>query len=117
MTSSPKRPWFRFHLLTAVLMMLAAGGMMWLNLCKRLVDLPADGAYETEPLIYGWPLNFAYHGPRSFRTGLGMTWGDGVTTLFFWRGVIVDVVVFILILVCVTSCIEFLLRRREGRKP
>ena len=25
MSSSPKRPWFRFHLLTAVLMMVAAG--------------------------------------------------------------------------------------------
>jgi hypothetical protein len=28
MTSSPKRPWFRFHLLTAVLMMLASALLM-----------------------------------------------------------------------------------------
>jgi hypothetical protein len=31
MTSSPKRRWFRFHLLTAVLMTLAAGLLLGLH--------------------------------------------------------------------------------------
>jgi hypothetical protein len=34
MTSSPKRPWFRFHLLTAVLLSLAAGSLIALQTKK-----------------------------------------------------------------------------------
>ena len=30
--SEPERPWFRFHLLTAVPLALSAGAMLWLNI-------------------------------------------------------------------------------------
>jgi hypothetical protein len=36
MSEKPKRPWFRFQLLTLVLLALAAGGMMWANTGERV---------------------------------------------------------------------------------
>ena len=30
--TKPKRPWFRFHLLTAVLLMIGAGGVLGMNI-------------------------------------------------------------------------------------
>ena len=48
MTSGPKRPWFRFHLLTAVLMMIAAGSLVGTNMRDR-----GDGTH-------GWPCCMHY---------------------------------------------------------
>jgi hypothetical protein len=55
----PKRPWFRFHLLTAVLRMIAAGGMLGLNMLFRNVTVPygigkARGWPNWEELHISW---------------------------------------------------------------
>ena len=58
MSSSLKRPWFRFHLLTAVLMMATAGGMLWMNSCRRFTlnpDLPPYFAHFGW-IDRGWPM-------------------------------------------------------------
>jgi hypothetical protein len=46
--TSPKRRWFRFHLLTAVLLMLTAGGCLYLN-----VPLSLDSGKSRYQR--GWP--------------------------------------------------------------
>jgi hypothetical protein len=67
-----KRPWFQYHLSTAIILMFVAGGLLWLNLTERFEDgVPPDeeltvffdaiGA-KTGLLRLGWP--------RSFRTQL-----------------------------------------------
>jgi hypothetical protein len=50
MTDAPKneRPWFQFHLSTAVLMMFAAAGLLYPNVVPRI--------HSTNVSAYGWPL-------------------------------------------------------------
>jgi hypothetical protein len=56
MSEKPKRPRFRFHLLTAVVMMVAAGGLMWANshMSCEMTELP--------PKIHAF-----YHGKISIK--------------------------------------------------
>ena len=57
MSEPEKRPWFRFHLLTMVLMTLAAGALLWENV-KRFRYSPAIyGAAHHE---LGWPWTGMY---------------------------------------------------------
>ena len=75
MTSNPKRPWFRFHLLTAVVMMFAAGGALWIDV--RVFRL------NHAEVARGWPLPLYTRSlpegvdpetgfyRQSFRSGLG----------------------------------------------
>ena len=75
MSEKPKRRWFRFHLLTAVLMMLVAGGVLWLNV--RVFRL------NSAEVARGWPLPLYTRAlpegidpetgfyRQSFRSGLG----------------------------------------------
>jgi hypothetical protein len=100
MTSRPKRPWFRFHLLTAVLMLLAAGGMMLLNASRRLerfsfVVKPGHHRHE-----YGWPATAME------------TFGDP----YIWRasGVVIDICVSVCVVMALALISESLIRRREA---
>ena len=45
MTCSPRRPWFRFHLLTLVLMMLAAGIVLWIRVGRQIVHGETQSAW------------------------------------------------------------------------
>jgi hypothetical protein len=50
MSDAPKkRPWFQFHLSTAVVMVFVAAGLLWLNTTSRCPDKKTYAAY-------GWPL-------------------------------------------------------------
>ena len=53
-----KRALFQFHLSTAVVLMFAAGGIMWSNTRVTLIELGVgdDDCYRG---VYGWPLNAA----------------------------------------------------------
>ena len=55
MISSPKRPWFRFHLLTAVLMMIAAGGALSISSHRRYVFVANGDVCEFGKESCGWP--------------------------------------------------------------
>jgi hypothetical protein len=66
--ANPKRPWFRFHLLTAVVMMFAAGVFIWINTRPRSA-IRGTGTYyadeqPTQPATgimfseAGWPWVF-----------------------------------------------------------
>ena len=107
--SEPKRPWFRFRLLTAVVMMLALS--MVVLVWTRSAKLWHDGQ-KFDHGIVGWPFE-------------AMSWGfphdEYLPSIgdvhYSWYRVVADVIIFLLIAVAVALVSEFLLRRREGRKP
>ena len=93
MSEKPKRPWFRFHLLTAVLMMLTFGGLLaaetlnsktmnaWLE--ATVLSLEKADAVSADEMAY-LPFCLLFN---------------------------------LLPVVVVAFATEFLLRRREARKP
>ena len=119
MTSSPKRLWFRFHLLTAVLMMVAAGLAMSLSFQQRpyYADDWSPTAYDAKQTIgtaQGWPL--------AFHVTDNIDFGDGeiiVLPVSKWNygSLAVDIFALFPVLAAVALISEFLIRRREGRKP
>lgn len=65
-----KRRWFQFHLLTAVVAMIVAGGMMWLNIgpAKKYSVQPDGAHYDGPPRIdllraVGWPVHAGFYPP------------------------------------------------------
>ena len=110
MTSGPKRPWFRYHLLTAVLMMIAASGMVWTNMrgyesdFEIFIPSTVTAADPIQVLCYGWPV----------RCCVAQV---GVDTIWNARSVFVNVLVAVGILAAVALVSKSLFRRREGRKP
>ena len=106
MTSSPKRPWFRFHLLTAVLMTVAAGGMMWIN------------TSNPTPNYHGWPWIAvdSNHDHLSKWYDDRQTW-ECCNLIVFPMPLFLDILTAVVIICSLAANIEFLIRRREGRKP
>ncbi len=58
-TPSTKRPWFQFHLSTAIVLMFAASGLLWANMRPARFEL----LESVEPQVFfvevhwsGWPL-------------------------------------------------------------
>ena len=98
MTSAPKRPWFRFHLLTAVLMMFAAGALMWANSIGRNYGTRPDGSAA---ISFGWPAPF------------NDDWGGFADLHPVY--VAFDVVVALLILAIVFFVSEWIISHREVR--
>lgn len=61
MIEKAKWPWFRFHLLTLVLMALAAGGAIWVNTrMEKSIHLPGQFVIYADE--YGWPMTFVSSG-------------------------------------------------------
>ena len=59
MSDLPKRPWFRFHLLTLLLMTSAAGVWLGLNCHATHVSTP-NGEQQVENWNYrGWPMTWS----------------------------------------------------------
>ena len=108
MSDKPKRPWFRFHLLTAVLMMLAASGALWWELTAA-----NDGIFRR----FGWPLT-AYRVATDYGALLIslMTSDDG-RPVFYGKAIFVDSIIALGGVLAIGILCELLLRRREGRKP
>ena len=115
MTSSRKRPWFRFHLLTAVVMMFAAGAMVWANIVPSRHE---DGnGYLTHPYLYdldyGWPGMVVRH-----LSPINPKWVDfqDSKTIIQWPKVCGNVIICLMLLLLSAIGSEFLIRRRESRK-
>jgi hypothetical protein len=51
-----KRPWFQFHLSTAVVLMFVAGGLLWANMQPPYVSVLGGDAWETKFQWSGWPI-------------------------------------------------------------
>ena len=109
MTSSPNRPWFRFHLLTAVLMMIAAGGLLGVNLSLLNDRIARDDHYTViDCYEFGLPCpTFTLTHPAG-----GMACKTPNDSAYVLNLLVNG---FALLGVYVLS--ESLLRRRETRKP
>ncbi len=132
MSDASTRKWLRFHLLTAVLLMFTAGGLIGLNMRRvEKVDynkIPATvpplppgetghPAYTqiVESTVQGWPLDF-YRAVSTHETYFESIILPPVVT---WNqtSMILNSISGIAILAAVAAITEFLLRRREARKP
>jgi len=107
--AKPKRPWFRFHLLTLVLMTLSLGGIMHLNTRNRGCEMR------------GWPCGMYY--PLLFLDSEEAT--IAVAEGGYWprwygpwntQGVVVNISVGLSFLLTVALVSECLIRRRENRR-
>ena len=113
MSEKPKRRWFRFQLLTLVLMALASGGMMALNTLQQ----PVHGINR-----YGWPCIVLTHyiGLRGFDWDRAGNLGADVSdqgNLWNWPGLFVDTGGAMAIIIGAALLAESLIRSRENRKP
>ena len=118
-----KRPFFRFHLLTLVLMALAAGGFLWPNTRGKMF---IHNTAKTTVLrtAYGWPC-ICYAG--KVIAAVDETSGDMIPPKGFQGiadlpdmvcGALINASALFLILLIVAIISEFfIIRRREGRKP
>jgi hypothetical protein len=71
-----RRRFWQIHLSTAVVLMLAVGGLLYLNVVPKIISV--DNTIELDPRLkftnekYGWPYEMAtvlrYYGPHDFTT-------------------------------------------------
>ena len=125
MTSSSKRPWFRFHLLTAVMMMIAAGALLSLEM--KVDREPRDddfGSWQTVIERRGFPMvcwSRATYADKNLpgdrkviRLGISLLRIPYQDSTWRYAAAAVDVLVFILALFAVAGLCESILRSRGG---
>jgi hypothetical protein len=117
-----KRRFWQLHLSTAVLLMFGAGGFLWLNSFPHRfypwADMPENYFYQ-----YGWPTVF-YTDPEPALV-MGIPLGTALDRFIREVGqrevstlhVVVNVLVALPCLASLAFACEWLIRRREGRKP
>ena len=96
--------WFQFSLKTAIVILVATGALLFLNFLHPEQPGWPIPFYVTERLVE--PVNPSWAKDRS-ETG---RWVDK-------SFLIADIVTAVLIVVFVALVCEYLIRRREGRKP
>ena len=110
--ANPKRSWFRFHLLTAVLMTLGVGGALSLNIRSYV-----DTALSPTSSAQGWPLPaFETMNPTDHINWTAEQWELYFTPQYNLRGVVVDIITALLIVLVIGRICEYLLRHRGGCK-
>jgi hypothetical protein len=114
MSDTARRPWFRFHLLTAVLMMVATGGMLGVNF--RNANKSADPNVFTSP-IYGWPFvtysNYFDDQVKAGHVAPSMVAFD-VEMRWHFAGVAMNCGILVFALALIAFISEHLLRRRSA---
>jgi len=106
-----KRPWFQFHLSTAIVLMFVAAGLLWLNLRDPVLtskNCYGDGWYIWDR---GWPLPHSRVGTTEFP----MT--EEYLDALFFPGMLADSIVGLSVLVAVAVACEWPIRRREAKAP
>ena len=107
MSDAPKkRPWFQYHLSTAVVVMFVASGLLWANLSEAPGGNLSDWGVTVH--VYGWPAKVYW--VTADNTGAG----------FFWKergygGLAIDAGIALAILLTVAVLCEWAVRRRERR--
>ncbi|MCY3023976.1 MAG: hypothetical protein NTW87_33775 [Planctomycetota bacterium] len=100
-----KRPWFQFHLSTAIVLMFMAGAFLLAN--------PTPTRYGSQPndVGYGWPVVLT---ERSMH---GDPFGPADLWPWWWYGVLaLDVLVPMNSMILTTIAMEWLIRRRARRQ-
>jgi hypothetical protein len=106
MKKTRARRFLQFHLSTAVIMMLLAGGLMWSNTRKRTLEtfvLNLRGHPVAHEYGRGWPL--AYHRWEFEKDESSQT------------NLILDGVFCVGVLLAAGIAVEYFIRRREPQKP
>ena len=132
--------WCQFHLLTAVVAVFVAGGLLWANVRERMVTgpkiilfpspLPTEAyAFADEKISdlhwikweFGWPLSFLERSP-GFILSLtpkpfgNLSWNSsGCTWDFSSRALAVDLAICLSVLAAVAFLTEWLIRRQARR--
>lgn len=104
-----KRPWFQFHLSTAIIVMFAAAGLLWLNL----------------NLMTGWTKAGPHYGfPLPFWTRWFAGWvqdrlnGEGkpvIHTEIWWGQLCVNLLLNAMVLIAIGWFCEWLIRRKAAK--
>jgi hypothetical protein len=117
MSEKPKRPWFRFHLLTAIVLVISSGGLIGLNTVLRFTEVSKPDIQEVRRVEYhgyGWPL-VTYVKSDVLGTGIDGKWREGKPNVIP-IAVLADGSATLALLVAITFLSEYLIRRREARK-
>ena len=127
--NKPRRGWFQIHLSTAIVLMFVAGGMIWVNCLNREVN--TDMLYHVAPdgtiinssprHVYGWPFgiyeDYNINGEHVKRGLKGpFVTSDILTDWNLWAAVF-NISSALPVLGVVAFLCEWLIRRREARKP
>ena len=113
MSNLKKHPWFRFHLLTAIVMLIAAGVALSMNM-RRTYDHERNG-WRVE---WGWPLRTHVN----VQQPVGTIFNEYVYTVPFvtpqtdWGTYAFNASFAISTVVALGALTESLIRRREARK-
>jgi hypothetical protein len=116
-----KRPWFQFHLSTAIVLVFVAGGLIWANMRPVNIRDPdlRNARYLTPLDAYGFPLTAVeIHGYRALvnkRTGEACTPPGPSERRWSTWGVAVDAATAATTLAAAALLCEFLIRRRKHK--
>ena len=102
-----KRRFWQIHLSTAILFVVASSFLLWLSLVNPVTLSEFPGFVYQDG--YGWP--YAWE-TRSFPYGGDLAIDSWSRPAIFWDGLVA-----VAALSGITICGEWLIRRREGRKP
>jgi hypothetical protein len=101
-----KRPWFQYHLSTAIILMFVASGLLWLNLTEsttiwRLDDVPFSFRQWGWPFL--WPHNPWAHSQPYFIS----------PSVDYYSPLIVDAAIATALLVFIAFVLEYRIRRQQ----
>ena len=128
MTDKPKRGWFQIHLSTAIMLMFVACGLTWVNAAKSVYSewsrtFPPASA---KTYIYGFPLWYFSKCVVTNADGheevlIPDPYKDYVIAVpdvsLRYGPLTVDILFGLLVLGMFAAMLEWLIRRREARKP
>jgi len=101
---------FRVHLSTAIVLMLAAGVLLWANFSHR-TDFSFDEAGNFLVYSHGWPC----HVKRASAPFNSMATDVTIDERILWSSVAVNVAVALVILFACGFACEWRIRRREAK--
>lgn len=113
--NTPRRNWLQIHLSTAIILMFAAGGILWANTRAQVRYKNAEFAYAINS--YGWPREaLTYFSDTVIESNGGL---EIVRTPYrkwrFWNTAEDALFAFAILLSVGVAC-EVWIRRRAGRK-
>jgi len=127
MSDAPKRrPWFQYHLSTAIVVMFVASGLLYLNVRPTAMEGCGDQAFQE---WHGWPWTaridtiFYQHGYTRYaeedeiETARKDGWRPDIIGEHGWHlsGIIADSFAGLVLLFGVATACEWPIRRRERR--
>jgi hypothetical protein len=117
-----KRPWFQFHLSTAIVLMFVAAILLWANLRPTIRSIAiVSGLPNVEEHSRGWPVRFwttvlVFSGTHrvSFEPEPYTDYADDMPMPRFWTGMLAaDGAVAVVTLLATGVLLEWRIRRKE----